>query len=62
MMVSEQTIVIESKREQTCIITDDNSKTIINSKEECKIHLIKQTYRASGSIQSSGYTLSLIHI
>ena len=60
MMVSEQSIVIGSKREQTSIITDDNSKTIISSKEECKIHLIKHTYRISRGIQSSSYTHSLI--
>ena len=33
-----QSIVIKNKREQTFIITDDNCKIIINSREECKIH------------------------
>ena len=51
----EQTIVIENKREQTFIITDDNSNTIINTREECKIQS-KQSYRVGENNQSIGYT------
>ena len=51
----EQTRIIENKREQTFIITDDNSNTIINTREECKIQS-KHSYRVGVNIQSSSYT------
>ena len=42
-------------KEQTFIITDDKSNTIINTREECKIES-KHSYRVGENIQSSGYT------
>ena len=54
-----RTIVIENKREQTFIITDDNSNTIINTREECKIQS-KHSYRVGENIQSSRYTQTLV--
>ena len=59
MMVYEQTKIIENMEEQTFIITDDKSNTIINTREECKIEN-KHSYLVGGSIQSSGYTHTLI--
>ena len=57
----ELTVIIESKREQTFIITDNNSSEITNTREECKIK-IKQSYLGSENIQLAGYSHILKHV
>ena len=55
--LDEQAIKIENKQEETLITDSDNSKEIINSKEEYKIES-KQSYLVSENIQISGQTHS----
>ena len=56
----EQTIVIENKREQTFIISNDNSNTIINIKEENKI-MFKKVYLIDKNIPIASYTHTHTH-
>ena len=48
-MLCEQTIIIESKREQTFVSNNDNARKVINTKEEYKIK-IKQSYLSERNI------------
>ena len=57
-MLWEQTIIIESKKEQTFVINNDNLGELINTREECKIK-IKQSYLGCKNIQLAGYTHSI---
>ena len=54
-MVWEQTIIIESKKENTFIISNDNHNTIINVTEENKIK-VKKAYLINRNIRIASYT------
>ena len=59
-MLWEQTIIIEDTKEKTFVINNDNSREVINIKEECKIK-IKQSYLCSTNIQFTGYTHTVLN-
>ena len=57
-IINERTIIIESTKEQTFVINNDNSREVINTREECKIK-IQRSYLVSKNIQFAGYTHSI---
>ena len=54
-MIDKQTIIIENTKENTFVINNDNSKEIINIKEESKIK-INKAYLTDRNIQIASYT------
>ena len=49
---------IESKKEQTFVINNDNSGEVVNTREEYKVEY-KQSYLGNKNIQLAGYTHSI---
>ena len=56
-MLWEETRIIEDPKENTFVINNDNSREIINVKEERKVK-IKQEYLIDRNVQVAGYTHS----